>query len=163
MIRLSALAALLPAFVATPLVQPALAQEACTTWSVGMQEDEGGPVLTAEACATDRPDAWLSVTCFDHRAWIRYDLAAGAEASPEPGEQTDVVFDFGETKQILSMLYEDMDGRHAGDVAVDGLLVSMLKSGKSLSIVDAAGRYPVHAFSLDGSSAAIGELLASCR
>lgn len=163
MMRWVYLFALLPAFSVAPLVVPAAAQEACTTWSAQMQEDEGGPVLTASACAADRPDAYLSLTCSARTIWIRYDLSVGAEASPNFDGATDVVFTFGERRVTLSMRYEDMDARHAADVPADGELVGLLQSGTMLSIADGPGRYPSHDFSLTGSSAAIGKLLAACR
>lgn len=123
-------------------VVPAAAAEACSIWTAEMQEDEGGPVLTASACAVDRPDAYLSLTCFDGRVWLRYDLSLGAEAAVDPDEVADVVFTFGEVRETLSMRYEDMDGRHAADVTVGNPLVGLLKSGSMLSIGDAAGSYP---------------------
>lgn len=156
MIRVAALMLMLS-------VAPAMAQETCTNWTAGMQEDEGGPVFTASACATDRPDAYLSLTCSSGQVYLRYDLAAGAERLPDLGEQTDVDFTFGVSTQRLAMSYEEMDGRHAGDVPANGPLMALMKSGEGLSIVDADGRYPVHTFSLVGSSAALGKLVAQCR
>lgn len=142
---------------------PVAAQEACSIWTAGMQEDEGGPVFTASACATDRPDAYLSLTCSGGRVYLRYDLAAGAERSPDLGEVTDVDFTVGVSTQRLSMSYEEMDGRHAGDVPANGPLMALMKSGEGLSIVDAEGRYPVHSFGLVGSSSALAKLVAQCR
>ncbi|WP_299643707.1 hypothetical protein [Devosia sp.] len=142
---------------------PVAAAEACNTWTVEMQEDEGGPVLTASACATDRPDAYLALTCSRGRVYLRYDLAAGAERSPDLEEVADVDFTVGVSTQRLSMRYEEMDARHAADVPASGPLVSLLKTGESVGISDAAGRYPQHAFSLVGSSSAIANLIAQCR
>jgi hypothetical protein len=144
-------------------VAPAVAQEACSVWTAGMQEDEGGPVFTASACAIDRPDAYLLLTCSQGEVFIRYDLAAGAERSPDLGEVTDVDFTFGVSTQRLSMSYQEMDGMFAGDVPADGPLMTLMKAGEALSIVDAAGRYPVHDFGLAGSSAALARLVAQCR
>ena len=144
-------------------VAPAAAQEACSVWSAGMEEDEGGPVFTASACATDQPDAYLLLTCSEGEVFIRYDLAAGAERAPDLGEVTDVDFTVGISTQRLSMSYQEMDGMHAGDVPANGPLLALLKGGEALSVVDAEGRYPVHNFGLVGSSSALAKLVAQCR
>jgi hypothetical protein len=144
-------------------VAPAVAQEACSVWTAGMQEDEGGPVFTASACAIDRPDAYLLLTCSQGEVFIRYDLAAGAERAPDLGEVTDVDFTIGVSTQQLSMSYQEMDGMFAGDVPANGPLMALMKTGEALSIVDAAGRYPVHDFGLAGSSSALARLVAQCR
>lgn len=155
------IAFILLALVLTAL--PVTAEEACETWSAGAQEDEGGLVFTVAACATDRPDAYLFLTCSAGEVFIRYDLAAGAERSPDLGEVTDVDFTVGVSTQRLSMSYQEMDGMFAGDVPANGPLMALLKSGEGLSIVDADGGYPVHTFGLTGSSAALQRLVQQCR
>lgn len=142
---------------------PAAAEEACETWTAGAQEDEGGLVFTVAACATDRPDAYLFMTCSAGEVFIRYDLAAGAERSPDEDEVNDVDFSVGVSTQRLSMRYEAMDGMFAGSVPANGPLVALLKSGQGLNVVDADGRYPVHSFGLTGSSAALTRLVQQCR
>lgn len=156
MIRAAALLLLLGA-------APAAAQEACSTWTAAMQEDEGGSVFTASACATDQPEAYLLLTCSRGEVFIRYDLAAGAERSPDLDEVTDVDFTVGVSTQRLSMSYQDMDGLFAGAVPINGPLLALMKAGEGLSIVDAEGRYPVHSFGLVGSSTALAKLAAQCR
>lgn len=142
---------------------PALAEAACETWTAGAQEDEGGLVFTVAACATDRPDTYLFMTCSGGEVFIRYDLAAGAERSPDEDEVNDVDFTVGVSTQRLSMRYEAMDGMFAGSVPTNGPLVSLLKSGAGLSVVDADGRYPIHSFGLAGSSTALTRLAQQCR
>lgn len=144
-------------------VSPATAQEACSVWSAGMQEDEGGPVFTASACAMDQPEAYLLLTCSRGEVFIRYDLAAGAERLPDLGEVTDVDFAVGISTQRLSMSYQEMDGMFASDVRATGPLMALMKTGEALRIVDAEGRYPVHDFGLVGSAAALAKLVAQCR
>lgn len=138
---------------------PAAAEEACETWTAGAQEDEGGLVFTVSACATDRPDSYLFLTCSAGEVYIRYDLAAGAERSPEEDEVNDVDFTVGVSTQRLSMRYEAMDGMFAGSVPANGPLMALLKSGEGLSVVDADGRYPIHTFGLTGSSTALSRLV----
>ncbi len=142
---------------------PVAAEEACATWTAGAQEDEGGPVFTVAACATDRPDAYLLMTCSGGAVFIRYDLAAGAERSPDGEEVNDVDFTVGVSTQRLSMRYEEMDGMFAGSVPANGPLVALLKSGEGLSVVDADGRYPIHSFGLTGSASALTRLVRQCN
>jgi hypothetical protein len=142
---------------------PAAAEEACETWTAGAQEDEGGPVFTVAACATDRPETYLFMTCSGGEVFIRYDLAAGAERSPDGDEVNDVDFTVGVSTQRLSMRYEEMDGMFAGSVPANGPLVALLKSGEGLNVVDADGRYPIHNFGLSGSSSALTRLERQCR
>lgn len=161
--RLVALLSLLPLAGSGAMTIPATAQEACATWAAEMLEDEGGPVLTAWVCAADRPDAQLLLNCTANRAFIRYDLAAGAEASPELEEVVDVTFTTEQGEASLPMSYQAMDGRHATDVAADAPLMVLLRGGDGVTIRDVAGRYPERSLSLTGSAAAIGTLLAACR
>ena len=144
------------------LATPALSQEACTSWTAGMMDDEGGQVFTAEACAIDRPDAYLVLNCFGGEIFMRYDLAMGAERSPDQSEERDVVFRFADGEERLHMLYQDMDGMFAGDLAADAPLIDRLRSGAEVRITDADGVYPIHTIGLDGSSAALYQLLAQC-
>jgi hypothetical protein len=142
---------------------PALAEEACETWTAGAEEDEGGLVFTVAACATDRPDTYLLMTCSGGEVFIRYGLAAGAERSPDEDEVNEVDFTVGVSTQRLSMRYEAMDGMFAGSVPANGPLVALLKSGEGLSVIDADGRYPMHTFGLAGSSSALTRLVQQCR
>lgn len=140
-----------------------VAQEpACSTWTVGMVEDEGGEVLTAQACATDRPDAYITLTCGNGTAGVRLDLAAGAEASPQPNEVADVTFATATDKVTLQMGYEEYDGYFAAYPSPDDPLIQLLKAGDTVTVNDVPGQYPTKRFSLRGSSAALGKLVADC-
>lgn len=149
--------------LAGSVLSPTIAQEpACATWTVGMVEDEGGEVLTAQACAIDRPDAYISVTCGNDTVGLRLDLAAGAEASPQPNETTDVTFATTTDKVTVEMGYEEYDGYFAIYPRPDDPLIQLLRAGDALTITDVPGVYPVKHFSLKGSSAALGTLVAEC-
>ena len=151
-----------PALLAL-LVLGAAPAAACETWTAGMMDDEGGQIFTASACATDLPDAYLLLTCSAGEGFLRYDLAAGGERSPDLGEVTDVDFTVGISTQRLSMNYQEMDGLFAGEVPANGPLMALLKSGEALTVVDADGRYPVHSFGLAGSSSALTRLVRQCN
>lgn len=163
--RIVAILVVAPALgMAVPVIPPAIAEEAaCTRWTVGMVEDEGGEVLTAQACSTDRPDAYLVLSCFSGSVFVRYDLGLGAEAAPPLGDVTDVTFSTGSDAVTLSMSYQEMDGMHAADAALDDPLIQLLKAGETVTINDVPGLYPTKHFSLKGSSAALGKLLADCN
>lgn len=151
------------AFVLSCAALPAAAEEACETWTAGAQEDEGGLVFTVAACASDQPDTYLFLTCSAGEVFIRYDLAAGAERSPDEDEVNDVDFTVGVSTLRLTMRYEAMDGMFAGSVPANGPLVALLKSGEGVSVVDADLRYPIHNFGLAGSSSALTRLVQQCR
>jgi hypothetical protein len=150
--------------MAVPVVPQVVAQEAaaCTIWTVGMVDDEGGQVLTARACSTDRPDAYITVTCGNGTAGLRVDLAAGAEASPQPNDTTEVTFQTATDRVTLQMGYEEYDGYFAAYPAPDDPLLQLLKAGDTVTISDVPGLYPAKHFSLKGSSAALGTLVADC-
>lgn len=149
--------------LAAPVIPAAVAQDAaCTAWTAEMVEDEGGQVLTAQACAIDRPDAYISVTCGNGTAGVRIDLAEGAEASPQPNEVADVTFATTTDKVTLQMGYEEYDGYFAAYPNPDDPLIQLLKAGDTLAISDVPGLYPAKHFSLKGSSAALGKLVAAC-
>lgn len=162
--RIVAVVVIAPALgIAVPVIPPVVAQEAaCTTWTVGMVEDEGGEVLTAQACSTDRPDAYITVTCGSGTASVRLDLAAGAEAPPQPNDTTDVSFATATDKVTLSMGYEEYDGYFAAYPKPDDPLIQLMKAGDAVTVGDVPGRYPAKHFSLAGSSAALGKLVANC-
>ncbi len=162
--RFRAIAAGVFAFgLGTPAAPSALAQDvACATWTVGMVEDEGGEVLTAQACSSDRPDAYLVISCFSGSLFVRYDLGLGAEASPELDEVTDVTFSTGSDAVTIAMDYQAMDGMHAADAGLDDPLIQLLKAGDTVTISDVPGRYPVKTYSLEGSAVALDKLVAGC-
>jgi hypothetical protein len=162
--RIIAVVVVAPALgIAVPVIPPVVAEDnACTTWTVGMVEDEGGPVLTAQACSTESPEAWMTLTCFSGSVNVRYDLALGVEADLS-NEVTDVTFASGSDEVTLPMGFEEMDGRHAANSEAAGPLVQLLRAGETVTIKDVAGKYPVRQFSLNGSSAALGKLVADCN
>jgi len=102
------------------------------------------------------------VTCGNGTAGLRFDLAAGAEASPQPNETTDVTFSTTTDKVTVQMAYEEYDGYFATYPRPSDPLIQLLKAGDALTITDVLGVYPVKHFSLKGSSAALGKLVAAC-
>ena len=154
----------LAALAGTPLAASpgAAAPPACGGWTAGMQEDEGGPVLTATVCAGGaEPSPTLSLQCAGS-AYLRYDL--GTYAGPEPALDSSARFDFtvGTTKLAQKLDYQAMDGSFAADLAPSAPLLALLRRGATLEVTDSAGKYPTRRFSLMGSGAAIGEVLAHC-
>ena len=143
-------------------VMPSRAQDSCETWAAEVWEDEGGPVLTAAACARQFPDAWLSLTCFEGTIAVRHDLAYGAERSPDLDEEREVEFFIGDGAETVQMAHQAMDGLFVGLVPADGALARMLAEGEELTIADTDSYYPVHTFSLAGAGEAIDAIRAGC-
>lgn len=143
-------------------VMPSRAQDSCETWGAEVWEEEGGPVLTAAACARQFPDAWLSLTCFEGTLALRYDLAYGAERSPDLDEEREVEFFIGDGAETVPMAYQAMDGLFVGLVPADGALARMLAEGEELTISDTESIYPIRAYSLAGAREAIEAIRADC-
>ena len=132
-------------------------------WQSGMVEDEGGPVMQAwvEGEGGDVPPE-LRMMC-GGEVNIRYGFGSGPGEGVEPAaDPLTFTFDFGTQSVRLDMQHEEMDGMFAAYVAPDAPIISLLKSGTSVSIDDPTGTWHAQDFALAGSSAAIARVLASC-
>ena len=146
-----------------PVATPAMAQAACTNWVAEPWEDEGGPVLTAAACALDNDQVFLSLTCHGGTVAIRHDLGYGAERSAQYDERAMVAFTSDDgTAVTLDMGYEDMDGKFAAYLPKDAPVVALLMAGREVAVRDEAGIFPSRSYSLAGSGAALKALMAGC-
>ena len=140
----------------------ATAPAACGIWSVTSEQDEGGPVVTADVCAGSGDGAAaLSLSC-SGQVNVRYDLGATQKPEPEPGATARFRFASGSTSLVLKLQYEAMDAMFAAYLPKNHALLKLLQSGDIVSIADVGGRFGSHDFSLSGSSAAIGQVLAGC-
>lgn len=145
-----------------PSITPVAAAELCDAWHASMQEDEGGSVLTANACAQgDDTTPGLTVQCFD-KVNIRYDLGEKEPVALQPGMTARFTFRSGTTVVTEKFDYEDMDAMFAAYVPQTDPLLVLLRSGDRVTVTDAAGKFRPHGFSLSGSTAAIGKVLAEC-
>ena len=144
------------------VVQPAMAAEQCGIWHAASQDDEGGPVLAATVCA-DGADTSpeLTIQCAD-KVNIRYDLGQKEPITIDPGTTGRFTFTSGTTVVTEKFQFEDMDGLFAVYVPKSGPLLALLKSGREVTVTDAAGKFKPHDFSLSGSTGAIGKVLAEC-
>lgn len=136
---------------------------AAATWSVQMEEDEGGPVLVASATAANSPDqpSMLRLMCFDQMV-VRYDPALSPEGGVPVGAESDFTFADGGTMVTRHFVFEDMDGMFAAYVPREDALVELLTHGTEVTVADPGGAYPGRTFALDGSAKAIDRLLADC-
>lgn len=137
-------------------------QEACTAWVTDMQEDEGGPVLTTHVCSDDPSETWLAFTCFDGKLFIDHDLALGSSKNPTYEDAAEVEFVTDGGSETVPMVFQEMTAFYSGEAPASGKLVDLLKSEASLLIRDKAAAYPARTYSLKGSSAALGKLVAAC-
>jgi hypothetical protein len=152
---------LMVAFLAL-LPGSALAAPACSTWTAELQEDEGGEVMTARACALDAPDIYMQLTCGSGTVSFRYDPAYGSDTVPSFEDEQPVTFTFSDSSETLAMRYEEMDGMLAAYMPPDAAIIGKLRAESSLEI-GAVGGYPAHRFGLSGSSKALDTLVAGCR
>ncbi|WP_245460000.1 MULTISPECIES: hypothetical protein [unclassified Mesorhizobium] len=135
------------------------AHAATCAWSAKVEEDEGGSVMTASVCGGPKGDAHLMLTCFA-KPVLSYDLGA-AGGQLEPGINASFTFKAsGKTvtrKLDLEAMYNYFTAELSGPA--DPLLA--LLRGKGEATVGAA-KYGEASFSLEGSGAAIGKVLAEC-
>jgi hypothetical protein len=139
---------------------PSRAQEGCTGWTAAMEEDEGGPVLAARACA-EPGQGELRLTCSDGFG-VRYDPAVDLSGRASTGTEADFQWQIGDQTYVLHAVLEEMDLMFFSTFETRDPLVAALKSGDELIISDAARTYPARTFSLKGSRAALDTLLAAC-
>lgn len=164
--RVGLQAAVFAVLVAVAIVYfsvPSRAAESCRDWVAEMQEDEGGPVLTAHACSDDSSQTWLAMTCHEGTVWIDHDLGLGGTKEPQLDETAEVEFVTDGGIETVSMQFQAMTSMFGGSVPANGKLVDLLKSSKSLLVRDGAGAYPARTYSLKGSSAALTTLVSACR
>lgn len=143
----------------------------CDRWTASVQEEEGGPLMTASICLQARSGSpeyrhELFVQCPGQgNLWIRY-IPFVEEGYPPGGDQeyrADLRFSLDGETFTEPARYEDMDGAMAVDTTVDAPLIRAMMSRKELVISDVKGKVPVTAFTLDGARDALAKLADSCK
>jgi hypothetical protein len=154
--------------IAALLLSAAPVLAASDTWTAEMQEDEGGPVMTAwvdgTGAAGDAIPPAIRIMCFDEVSF-RFDpgVVAEGEGAMTPGNEADLLLKTDKAELTRHALYEDMDGALAVYVPKDDALIDMLRTGATIDIsVPERAAFPVRTFTLKGSSAALATLFASC-
>lgn len=146
------------------LATPVLAGD-CQTWKAGLEQDEGGPMMTASICATNRPDDVLQMTCGgEDKIGLRFLPATGDDFPPkgDMNYRASFVFASGALSAEVTLRYEAMDGAMTATPRRDSDLVRILKSSGALTITDKTGVLPTATFELKGSSKAIGKVERAC-
>ena len=152
------------AMVTIVLASPALAGD-CEAWKAGLEQDEGGMMMTASICATDRPDDLLLVTCGgEGKIGLRFLPATGDDFPPnsDMNYRAPFVFASGSLSAEIVLRYEAMDGALTATPHRDSALVRILKSAGPLIVTDKTGVLPTVTFELKGSSRAIGKVERAC-
>jgi hypothetical protein len=159
---LASAAVLLLAPAPMSFVAPAAAAHSCKTWDARMTEDEGGSVMTATVC-TDGTYAspGLILQCHGH-PFLRYDLGEKA-GNLEPGISAQFSFSTGDASITKSLDLEAMDNMFALELKSSDPLLALLQHGAAMTVTDVGGKFPANNFSLTGSKAAIGKVLAACN
>lgn len=151
------------AFIAI-LAAPAMAGD-CDRWKAGMEQDEGGPTMTASICATNRPDDVLLITCGgEDKIGLRF-VPATADDFPPHGDMNytaPFIFTSGSSSAEVTLRFEAMDGVMAATPRRDSEIAKMLKSAGPLTITDKTGVLPAAIFELKGSSKAIEKVERAC-
>jgi hypothetical protein len=130
-------------------------------WTAGMEEDEGGPVMTASVTGEGPGDfpPMLRMNCGDE-VGLRY-LMSGDSGGPNDAD--DFLFSTESDEIKLHMQYEEMDGAFAAYFPTSDPVIDLLEAGADLLVTNPAGVYPPQSFTLEGSSDAIETLLKSCE
>lgn len=160
---------LVASLVLSLLGSPALAA-GCDRWSAAMQEDEGGPVMTAQICvraSASPPEAEhiLLVQCGGGgELAMRYLPFAQGDYPPGGNEEfeTDMQFSLDGAQFTEAARFEGMDGAMAMATRIDGPLAEALKTGKQVTVSDPGGKVPAATFTLAGSRGALEKLAAGC-
>jgi hypothetical protein len=148
----------------------ALAGE-CDRWDASMQEDEGGPVMTAMICAktnSSEPEAQnlLLVQCASEGSlWMRYIPYASPDNYPPGGDQsynTEIEFSLDQEMFTEKAQYEDMDGAMAMSTTSDSKLISVMMAQKQVILSDVNDKAPGATFTLNGARKALETIIKAC-
>jgi hypothetical protein len=138
----------------------------CDHWTADMQEDEGGPIMTAHACSpTGNAAHEFYVTCGEGQFSLRWIPVAPKDYPPKGDEsfKTKLVFK-SDGKQIEKEAgYEAMDGAMATYWKSGDPFTDLLKSGANFSIEDKAKHLPSVTVTLKGSTKALEKVEKSCH
>lgn len=138
----------------------------CGSWTAAMQEDEGGPRMTASVCvgSGDQP-ATLSVTCSATEFSMEYSPLDAAALPPDGNMDFKATFTFSDGKQRADLTgqFAAMNGVMAFDWKRNGPLTGVLKSDGTLTIEDASKHITAAHFPLIGAKAAFAKLEKTCK
>ncbi|MER8466820.1 hypothetical protein [Mesorhizobium sp. M1396] len=137
--------------------QPAFAAS-CGGWAAKMEEDEGGSVLTASVCGGPKGDAHLMLICFDTPV-LSYDVGATGQQM-EPGISGSFEFKADGKTVTRTLQLEAMYNYFVVNLTKADPLLDLLRGKGDVSV--GAAKYGQVSFPLEGSSAAIGKVLAQC-
>ncbi len=150
------------------LACPAFAAE-CSRWSASMEEDEGGPQMTAQICAqasSSTPEAQhlFFVTCLDGSLSMRF-LPFGADNFPPGGNEefkTDVELSMDQETFTLPAQFESMDGAMVFAAKAGAPMFDVMMNQKEFTLSDPEGKMPGATFTLKGSRQALQKVIGSC-
>eukprot|EP01037_Dinobryon_pediforme_P028565 gene28565-31897_t len=144
--------------------QPAHA-ESCGTWTAAIQEDEGGPRMTASVCVgTGEQPLALSVTCFGDTLDMEYAPAAVKDFPPGGNEEfkAKLILAAGSRTIEKTSQYQAMNGVMELRWKRSDPLTQLLKSEGTLTVTDATKHLPPATFPLKAAKAAIERLEKTC-
>lgn len=150
----------------------ALAQQ-CDRWTAKMEEDEGGPRMTASTCAQasasvpeDQHDIFVQCGTRDS-LWIRFLPFADGQSYPPGGDEeykTRLKFSVGQDSFTLDAHYEAMDGALVMDTEINTPFVTALMARKEVTVSDVNNdKVPAVTFALKGAKKAFEKLIKTCE
>jgi hypothetical protein len=137
----------------------------CETWTAGTSDEEEGPTMLASACAMAHHDDALNVSCGgEGKVKLTYLPAVGDDYPPGGDMNYKAMFEFraGDTVDLVTFRYQEMDGALVAWPRRDSDLVAMLKWLGPVTVTDTTGVLPRRVFSLKGSAAAIEKVERGC-
>ena len=143
----------------------------CDRWTASMQEEEVGPLMTANICvaaSSSNPDLRheLFIQCAgEGNLWIRYIPFAEDDYPPggNQGYETEIKFSLGKEMFAEPARYEDMDGAMAMDTTIDAPLINAMMRENQLVLSDVKGKVPTTTFTLNGAREALEDLIKNCK
>ncbi|MBX9458788.1 MAG: hypothetical protein KL863_23630 [Rhizobium sp.] len=148
---------------------PAVAAD-CAAWSASMQEDEGGPRMTASICAVasaSTPEAqhYFLVQCAGSDTLAMRYLPFTDGGYPPGGDEefaTDLRLQLAPETYTLPARFESMDGAMAFESQVNTPFADSLMRAEQIVLSDAEGKVPAATFTLKGSRGALQAVIESC-
>lgn len=140
------------------------ASEKCDAWTAALEEDEGGPTMTASVCNSQlEPPGQIRMQCGGEGALMLRYLPGGKGPFLEDGFETDANFTDGTSTVVAHLRLEAMDGALTTSVRAGSPLETMLANGSSLTVAPIHTGMKQETFTLKKSSAALSKLKANCR
>ena len=138
----------------------------CDRWTASMEEDEGGPRMTAAICTGTGDDVHhFLVQCgADGELGMRYIPAPSTNYPPGDTTNFRAEFEFSLDQEMFTRQaqYEEMDGAMAMSTKIGDAFLEVMMIQKAFVLGDVDGKLPGVTFTLKGSREALDKVIRSC-